>query len=90
MYIRYSTLLNTSKAHLNDLWRYRVNDSTWTWISGSSITDQPGVYGEKGDGHIDNVPGARYGAGGWYDSDNAEFWLFGGYGYGNSTDKTGV
>ena len=33
---------------LNDLWRYRVSDSTWTWMSGSPSVDQPGVYGAKG------------------------------------------
>ena len=75
---------------LNDLWRYRINDSTWTWISGSDSIDQPGVYGEKGNASSENVPGARYGAVGWYDSLRQEFWLFGGFGYTNSTAGTRV
>jgi len=62
-----------------------MNDSTWTWISGSNILNQPGVYGEKGIASTGNHPGARYGAVGWYDSLKEEFWLFGGSGYSNST-----
>ena len=72
----------------NDLWRYRMNDSTWTWMSGSDTTDEPGVYGEKGVANSTNVPGARWGAVGWYDRSRQEFWLFGGHGFGydNSID----
>ena len=58
-----------------------MNDSTWTWISGSDSIDQPGVYGEKGNASSENVPGSRGGAVGWYDSLKQELWLFGGYGY---------
>ena len=28
-------------AHLNDLWRYRVTDSTWTWMAGSNTITLP-------------------------------------------------
>jgi len=66
-----------------DLWRYRMNDSTW--ISGSDTINQPGIYGEKGIANTVNVPGGRYGATGWYDSLRQEFWVFGGDGYGNSS-----
>ena len=65
----------------NDLWRYRVNDSTWTWISGSNFRNQPGVYGIQNSASKDNVPGAREGSFGWIDSLGQELWLFGGYGY---------
>ena len=58
-----------------------MNDSTWTWISGSDTTNQPGVYGEKGVPNSDNHPGARYFATGCYDTITQEFWLFGGHGY---------
>jgi len=67
-------------GQLNDLWRYRINDSTWTWISGSNTTNQPGFYGEKGNASTDNYPGAHCCAVGWYDSLREEFWLFGGVG----------
>jgi len=60
--------LNLVIGLLNDLWRYRVIDSTWTWISGNDTENQPGVYGEKGNASVNNYPGGRYGAVGWYDS----------------------
>ena len=69
---------------LNDLWRYRVNDSTWTWISGSNTTNQPGNY-EKGATNSVNSLGSRVYPAGWYDSTTKEFWLFGGNGLGNTT-----
>ena len=60
-----------------------MNETTWTWISGSDTVNQPGVYGEQGVGNTANVPGARYGALGWYDSSTQELWLLGGVGYGS-------
>ena len=62
-----------------------MNDSTWTWISGSNTINQPGIYGEKGKVSIENIPGSRYGAFGWFDSFTQELWLFGGYGYRNTS-----
>ena len=73
--------LNICVGNLNDLWRYDVNNDKWTWMSGSNVSNQGGVYGEKGNASSDNVPGARGSAVGWYDSENKEFWLFGGYGF---------
>jgi len=55
-----------------------MNDSTWTWISGSDKANQKGNYGEKGNASTTNVPGGRFGGVGWYDSVEQEFWLFGG------------
>jgi len=72
---------------LNDVWRYRVSDNTWTWISGGNTTGEYGVYGERGVTSIDNVPGARWGALGVYDVSNRVFWLFGGQG---NTDSSGT
>jgi len=67
-----------------------MNDSTWTWISGSNTRDQPGFYGEKGIASVNNFPGARTDAVGWYDSLREEFWLFGGIGYGAHNDNSGM
>jgi len=53
----------------------------WTWLSGNVIAEQRAVYGSKGVASTNNVPGARYGAVGWFDAINKELWLFGGYGY---------
>ena len=60
-----------------------MNDSTWTWISGSNTINQPGIYSVKGNASTTNVPGARNGAVVWYDSLREEVWLFGGQGYDN-------
>jgi len=67
---------------LNDLWIYRVQDSTWTWVSGNQTVNQAGVYGAKGVPEIHFAPGGREGAVGWCDGSTQEFWLFGGRGYG--------
>jgi len=62
-----------------------MNDSTWTWISGSKTTNNIGIYGEKGVPNSVNRPGSREGAVGWFDSLRQEFWLFGGYGFSSTT-----
>lgn len=51
----------------------------WTWVGGSSGTDQAGTYGAKGSATPTQVPGARRDAVSWVDA-NGVFWLFGGYG----------
>mgnify|MGYP007125578737 CR=1 FL=1 len=57
-------------------------------MAGSDTNDQPGIYGEKGKASVDNAPGARLGAIGWYDSYTQELWLFGGTGYGYSNSSS--
>ena len=54
-------------------------------MSGSTIANQRGEYGEKGNASVENVPGARVGAVGWYDSSTQELWMFSGIGYSNSS-----
>ncbi len=66
---------------LNDLWKYNPGTNQWTWMGGSNIADQPGVYGTKGIADAANVPGARQGAVGWFDATNNVLGLFGGYGH---------
>jgi N-acetylneuraminic acid mutarotase len=61
--------------YLNDLWEY--TGGQWVWISGSSVVDQPGVYGTQGIASTTNVPGARLESMGWTDS-SGNLWLFGG------------
>jgi len=63
-----------------------VDDSTWTWVSGSQLIFRQGLYGEQGIASINNCPGSRYDAVGWFDSTTQEFWVFGGWGMGNSSD----
>ncbi|MGA3334023.1 MAG: chitobiase/beta-hexosaminidase C-terminal domain-containing protein [Terracidiphilus sp.] len=65
----------------------------WAWMGGSSTIpsgnygnyDTPGVYGTLGTPDAGNVPGSRYDAASWTDS-NGNFWLFGGFG----VDSTGM
>jgi len=60
---------------LNDLWKW--DGTNWTWMSGSSDTDEFGTYGTKGLAAPTNVPGARDGAVSWTDA-GGDLWLFGG------------
>ncbi len=64
---------------LNDLWRYAPASDEWTWISGSDLAYQTGVYGTKGSADPINSPGARQGASSWLDL-SGKLWLFGGAG----------
>jgi N-acetylneuraminic acid mutarotase len=73
-------------GQINDLWRFDPATSEWTWVSGSSVRNQPGVYGELGIADPSNVPGARVGATAGTDADG-NLWLFGGYGYDGSAAK---
>jgi len=64
---------------LNDLWRFDPSTGEWTWVSGDSGVDQPGVYGIKGTAGASNRPGARDNGISWIDS-SRKLWLFGGNG----------
>lgn len=65
---------------LNDLWRFDLDTLEWTWVSGSDVIDQPGVYGTMGVSSPSNVPGARGASMSWFDA-GGNFWLFGGLGF---------
>jgi len=74
----------TLGATLNDLWEYTPGTNQWTWVSGSNIANQNGVYDTNQTGEdAKNVPGARWGAVGWTDS-TGDPMLFGGWGYGSN------
>jgi N-acetylneuraminic acid mutarotase len=62
---------------MNDLWKY--SSGQWTWVSGSSMPRQSGMYGTQGTAAAGNVPGARTSAVAWSDASGA-IWLFGGDG----------
>ena len=65
---------------LNDFWRFSPSSGQWTWVSGSKVANQSGVYGTLGIPAVSNVPGGRCEAA--YSSDqNGNFWLYGGEGY---------
>jgi N-acetylneuraminic acid mutarotase len=56
-----------------------IIDTAWTWVSGSDMAGQRGVYGTKGIPDPSNVPGARAFAASWLDP-SGNLWLFGGSG----------
>lgn len=72
---------NGARAILNDLWKYSAGQ--WTWVSGSNVVYQPGIYGTQGIAALSNVPGARAYAVSWVDSAGS-LWLFGGLGMDSS------
>jgi N-acetylneuraminic acid mutarotase len=74
----------STNVNYNDLWRYDINLDEWVWLSGSTASNQPGVYGTLAVGSTTNSPGSRNGSASWTDL-NGDLWLFGGFGYGQST-----
>ncbi len=68
----------SSTGTLSDLWRW--DGTNWTWMSGSNVSNQNGIYGTKGTPDPANVPGGRLSPVSWIDL-TGNLWLFGGYGY---------
>jgi hypothetical protein len=64
---------------LNDVWKFDATTKMWTWMSGADTPFALGVYGTQGVAAATNMPGARWHAVAWTDS-NGDFWLFGGAG----------
>jgi hypothetical protein len=60
-----------------DLWKFNPSINQWTWVSGDSSANQPGVYGVQGISSATNKPGARSLSASWSDP-NGNFWLYGG------------
>jgi N-acetylneuraminic acid mutarotase len=71
---------NGSVGNLNDLWQYSPSTSEWNWVSGGNGDNATGVYGTRGTGSVENVPGGRNSISSWIDS-SGNLWLFGGSGY---------
>ncbi len=74
-----------SLNELNDLWKYDPVSNMWTWESGDINGNVSGVYGTQGLAAVGNKPGARVAGSGFADS-LGNLFLFGGIGYGNSTE----
>lgn len=66
-------------GRLSDLWKYNVSLNEWTWVSGTSLMNQNGIYGTKGVASTTITPGGRYQSTSWVDN-SGNLWLFGGYG----------
>jgi N-acetylneuraminic acid mutarotase len=54
--------------------------AAWTWVGGSNVGNQSGVYGTLGTAASSNIPGARSDAATWVDA-SGNLWLFGGQGF---------
>ncbi|MBS1658676.1 MAG: T9SS type A sorting domain-containing protein [Bacteroidetes bacterium] len=68
------------------LWKFNVLTNEWTWINGSQLPNQCGVYGVIGVPSPDNSPGARGAALlSWTDT-NGDLWLYGGYAFCSAID----
>jgi N-acetylneuraminic acid mutarotase len=74
---------------LNDLWRYDPVTNNWTWLKGSNVINQSGVYGTQGVAAMANTPGAREQSVFWTGRDG-KFYMFGGYGFAESPKKYGM
>lgn len=73
------TSLNGSAASImNDVWKFTPSNSQWTWVAGSSVAGQAGVYGTQGSPAASNLPGARAGAATWQSGGGV--WMYGGFG----------
>ncbi|HNO32145.1 MAG TPA: kelch repeat-containing protein, partial [Anaerolineales bacterium] len=66
--------------YLNDLWKFDPISGQWTWVDGSNVFGQAGVYGTEDTPAVNNVPGARRPSASWIDG-SGNLWLFGGIGY---------
>lgn len=77
------TASSGSPQKLNDLWKY--SGGAWTWMSGSSTSDEPGTYGTEGISASGNTPGARAYAVNWTDA-AGNLWLFGGAGLDSASE----
>ena len=74
----------TTFGQLNDLWQYNLANNQWTWIQGSNVANEPGIYGTLGVEGATARPGGRGGGGAFTDAAN-NLWIFGGMGYTEST-----
>ena len=67
------------------MWAFNPNTSTWTWVSGSSSTNQLGTFHSIGE---TGVPGSREDSCFWSGTDGL-LYMFGGDGYAASS-TTGI
>jgi hypothetical protein len=67
--------------YLNDLWFLNTSSLSWMWMQGTSIVNQPGIFGGLGTVSINNTPGGRRTVAVWTDS-NRNAYLFGGESFG--------
>jgi len=62
---------------LNDLWQYNPTAGTWTWVSGSNLSNSEGQLGVLGVAGAGNTPGAWLQPSTWKDT-AGNLWLYAG------------
>ena len=66
----------------NDLWEYDHTTNNWTWLKGSSVSNQAGIYGTMGSYDPSNTPGIRKYPG--VSAVSGKLYVMGGFGWGNT------
>lgn len=69
-----------SQDAMNDLWKFNMTTSEWTWIHGSNTQLDIGSHGTLGMPAITNSPPSRAMSATWSDA-SGNFWLMGGNGF---------
>ncbi len=64
---------------LNDLWKYNLSTNQWTWMKGSNLISQNGIYGTLNVSSVANLPGGNEFPTCFIQS--GELYLFGGRAY---------
>lgn len=80
----YGTDSTGTLGYLNDFWKFSPFTNSWTWVKGDNTVDNTGVYGIQGHASPENKTGSRLGSVTWSDQ-TGNLWLFGGYGFDEST-----
>lgn len=68
---------NDDSEPLNNLWRYNIANSTWTFFKGDATLGPDAVYGTKGVSATANTPGGTSNPSAWTDAPG-NLWIFGG------------
>lgn len=69
-----------TEGHLDDIWKYNTATNQWTYVQGSMLADQIGMYGTAGVSSPNVHPAGRMLPNMWKDT-NGDIWIFGGQGY---------
>jgi gliding motility-associated-like protein len=69
----------TNYGNLNDLWRYHIATSEWTWMNGPDTVNNAGSYGAIQITAPANLPPSRCGTNASWADTSGNLWFFGGY-----------
>lgn|ERR1035437_6309681 len=70
--------INGSTGTMEDLWKFNIADTEWTWMKGSDINSTAGNYGTKGVEDSTNQPPSREETNATWTDNNNNLWIFGG------------